>query len=60
MKRARKAEDVVVNVAPGTVVREAGNDGVLFELLYPWQRRCCCLEEEAADGMLHFFVQVSK
>ncbi|XP_052191483.1 GTP-binding protein OBGC, chloroplastic [Diospyros lotus] len=37
-----KGEDVVVKVAPGTVVREAGEDGeqgeVLLEMLYPGQR----------------------
>ncbi|ERN16939.1 GTP-binding protein OBGC, chloroplastic [Amborella trichopoda] len=37
-----KGEDVVVMVAPGTVVREAGTDGkmgrVLLELMYPGQR----------------------
>ncbi|PPR82809.1 hypothetical protein GOBAR_AA37906 [Gossypium barbadense] len=38
MMCGRKGEDVVVKVAPGTVVREAGNDEVLLELLYPGQR----------------------
>ncbi|KAJ9700211.1 hypothetical protein PVL29_005842 [Vitis rotundifolia] len=37
-----KGEDVVVKVAPGTVIREAGTDGVegevLLELLHPGQR----------------------
>ena len=37
-----KGEDVVVKVAPGTVIREAGSDGVegevLLELLHPGQR----------------------
>eukprot|EP00262_Sarcandra_glabra_P009133 TRINITY_DN2314_c0_g1_i1.p1 TRINITY_DN2314_c0_g1~~TRINITY_DN2314_c0_g1_i1.p1 ORF type:complete len:461 (-),score=81.74 TRINITY_DN2314_c0_g1_i1:60-1442(-) len=34
-----KGEDVVVKVARGTVIREAGGDGdVLMELLYPGQR----------------------
>ncbi|KAL6971325.1 hypothetical protein U1Q18_031003 [Sarracenia purpurea var. burkii] len=37
-----RGEDVVVKVAPGTVIREAGSDGergeVLLELLYPGQR----------------------
>ncbi|XP_022760518.1 GTP-binding protein OBGC, chloroplastic-like [Durio zibethinus] len=38
MMCGRKGEDVVVKVAPGTVVREAGNEEVLLELLYPGQR----------------------
>ncbi|XVF28364.1 hypothetical protein REPUB_Repub15cG0023300 [Reevesia pubescens] len=38
MMSGRKGEDVVVKVAPGTVVREAGNEEVLLELLYPGQR----------------------
>ena len=33
-----KGEDIVVKVPPGTVVREAGNEEVLLELLYPGQR----------------------
>lgn len=33
-----KGEDVVVKVAPGTVIREAGKDQVLLELLHPGQR----------------------
>ncbi|TQD80044.1 hypothetical protein C1H46_034417 [Malus baccata] len=33
-----KGEDVVIKVAPGTVVREAGKDEVLLELLHPGQR----------------------
>ncbi|KAL4387064.1 hypothetical protein GQ457_09G023510 [Hibiscus cannabinus] len=38
MMCGRKGEDVVVKVAPGTVVRESGSDEVLLELLYPGQR----------------------
>ncbi|CAI0626894.1 unnamed protein product [Linum tenue] len=38
MMNGAKGEDVVVKVAPGTVVREAGRDEVLLELLYPGQR----------------------
>lgn len=38
MMSGRRGEDVVVKVAPGTVVREAGNEEVLLELLYPGQR----------------------
>lgn len=33
-----KGEDVVVKVAPGTVIREAGEGELLLELLYPGQR----------------------
>ncbi|XP_034895742.1 GTP-binding protein OBGC, chloroplastic [Populus alba] len=33
-----KGEDIVVKVPPGTVVREAGNEEVLLELLSPGQR----------------------
>ncbi|KAF8392561.1 hypothetical protein HHK36_022906 [Tetracentron sinense] len=37
-----KGEDIVVKVAPGTVIREAGQDGIegrlLLELLHPGQR----------------------
>ncbi|KAK9933718.1 hypothetical protein M0R45_020897 [Rubus argutus] len=33
-----KGEDVVVKVAPGTVIREAGKEEVLLELLHPGQR----------------------
>ncbi|CAL2227189.1 unnamed protein product [Prunus armeniaca] len=33
-----KGEDVVIKVAPGTVVREAGKEEVLLELLHPGQR----------------------
>ncbi|PQQ04064.1 GTP-binding protein OBGC chloroplastic [Prunus yedoensis var. nudiflora] len=33
-----EGEDVVIKVAPGTVVREAGKEEVLLELLYPGQR----------------------
>ncbi|ONI28364.1 hypothetical protein PRUPE_1G139700 [Prunus persica] len=32
-----KGEDVVIKVAPGTVVREAGKEEVLLELLHPGQ-----------------------
>ncbi|EOY06445.1 GTP1/OBG family protein [Theobroma cacao] len=38
MMCGRKGEDVVVKVAPGTVVREAGSEEVLLELLHPGQR----------------------
>ena len=38
MQDGAKGEDVVVKVAPGTVVREAGREEVLLELLYPGQR----------------------
>ncbi|KAG7996091.1 hypothetical protein I3843_01G142400 [Carya illinoinensis] len=38
MQNGAKGEDVVVKVAPGTVVREAGKEEVLLELLYPGQR----------------------
>ncbi|XVF62632.1 hypothetical protein PTKIN_Ptkin09bG0023900 [Pterospermum kingtungense] len=38
MMCGRKGVDVVVKVAPGTVVREAGKEEVLLELLYPGQR----------------------
>ncbi|KAJ8766736.1 hypothetical protein K2173_007803 [Erythroxylum novogranatense] len=38
MQNGAKGEDVVVKVAPGTVVREAGREEVLLELLYPGQR----------------------
>lgn len=38
MMCGRRGEDVVVKVAPGTVVREAGNEEVFLELLYPGQR----------------------
>ncbi|XP_021595215.1 GTP-binding protein OBGC, chloroplastic isoform X2 [Manihot esculenta] len=38
MMNGAKGEDVVVKVAPGTVVREAGKEEVLLELLYPGQR----------------------
>lgn len=38
MQSGAKGEDVVVKVAPGTVIREAGQDEVLLELLYPGQR----------------------
>lgn len=33
-----KGEDVVIKVAPGTIVREAGKEEVLLELLHPGQR----------------------
>ncbi|CAN1857599.1 GTP-binding protein OBGC, chloroplastic [Linum perenne] len=38
MMGGAKGEDVVVKVAPGTLVREAGRDEVLLELLHPGQR----------------------
>ncbi|KAK4265702.1 hypothetical protein QN277_026719 [Acacia crassicarpa] len=38
MQSGAKGEDVVVKVAPGTVIREAGKDEVVLELLYPGQR----------------------
>ncbi|GKU85497.1 hypothetical protein SLEP1_g167 [Rubroshorea leprosula] len=38
MQNGAKGEDVVVKVAPGTVIREAGREEVLLELLYPGQR----------------------
>ncbi|CAN0900556.1 GTP-binding protein OBGC, chloroplastic [Linum grandiflorum] len=38
MMSGSKGEDVVVKVAPGTLVREAGRDEVLLELLHPGQR----------------------
>lgn len=38
MQAGAKGEDVVVKVAPGTVIREAGKDEVLLELLKPGQR----------------------
>ncbi|XP_010524752.1 PREDICTED: GTP-binding protein OBGC, chloroplastic [Tarenaya hassleriana] len=38
MQNGAKGEDVVVKVAPGTVVREAGKEEVLLELLNPGQR----------------------
>ncbi|GAV73146.1 GTP1_OBG domain-containing protein/MMR_HSR1 domain-containing protein/DUF1967 domain-containing protein [Cephalotus follicularis] len=38
MQVGAKGEDVVVKVAPGTVIREAGREEVLLELLYPGQR----------------------
>lgn len=38
MQSGAKGEDVVVKVAPGTVIREAGKDEVLLELLYPGQK----------------------
>ncbi|OMO98424.1 hypothetical protein COLO4_13905 [Corchorus olitorius] len=38
MMCGRKGEDVVVKVPPGTVVREAGSDEVLLELLHTGQR----------------------
>lgn len=38
MQAGAKGEDVVVKVAPGTVIREAGKDEVLLELLHPGQR----------------------
>lgn len=38
MQNGAKGEDVVVKVAPGTVIREAGKEEVLLELLYPGQR----------------------
>lgn len=33
-----KGEDVVVKVAPGTVIREAGKEDILLELLHPGKR----------------------
>lgn len=33
-----KGEDVVVKVAPGTIIREAGKEEVLLELLHPGQK----------------------
>ncbi|KAJ7980231.1 GTP-binding protein OBGC, chloroplastic [Quillaja saponaria] len=38
MQAGSTGEDVVVKVAPGTVIREAGKDEVLLELLHPGQR----------------------
>ncbi|XP_028783840.1 GTP-binding protein OBGC, chloroplastic [Neltuma alba] len=38
MQSGAKGEDVVVKVAPGTVIREAGKDEVVLELLHPGQR----------------------
>ncbi|XP_054793849.1 GTP-binding protein OBGC, chloroplastic-like [Prosopis cineraria] len=38
MQNGAKGEDVVVKVAPGTVIREAGKDEVVLEVLYPGQR----------------------
>jgi Obg family GTPase CgtA len=38
MMAGAKGEDVVVKVAPGTLIREAGKDEVLLELLHPGQR----------------------
>ncbi|KAF2310987.1 hypothetical protein GH714_018928 [Hevea brasiliensis] len=38
MMNGAKGEDVVVKMAPGTVIREAGREEVLLELLYPGQR----------------------
>ncbi|KAF7837851.1 GTP-binding protein OBGC, chloroplastic [Senna tora] len=38
MQSGAKGEDVVVKVAPGTVIREAGKDDVLLELLHPGQK----------------------
>lgn len=38
MQAGAKGEDVVVKVAPGTVIREAGKDELLLELLHPGQR----------------------
>lgn len=38
MQDGAKGEDVVFKVAPGTVIREAGKEEVLLELLYPGQR----------------------
>ncbi|PON88279.1 Uroporphyrinogen decarboxylase [Trema orientale] len=38
MQAGAKGEDVVVKVAPGTVIREAGTEEVLLELLHPGQR----------------------
>lgn len=38
MQNGAKGQDVVVKVAPGTVIREAGKEEVLLELLFPGQR----------------------
>ncbi|KAI4317622.1 hypothetical protein L6164_025479 [Bauhinia variegata] len=38
MQAGAKGEDVVVKVAPGTVIRQAGEDEMLLELLHPAQR----------------------
>ncbi|KAE8076733.1 hypothetical protein FH972_015363 [Carpinus fangiana] len=38
MQGGAKGEDVVVKVAPGTVIREADKEEVLLELLWPGQR----------------------
>ncbi|KAL5541816.1 hypothetical protein UlMin_009526 [Ulmus minor] len=38
MQAGAKGENVVVKVAPGTVIRESGKDDVLLELLHPGQR----------------------
>lgn len=38
MQIGAKGEDVVVKVPPGTVVREAGSDVVLLEMVYPGQK----------------------
>lgn len=38
MQVGAKGEDVVVKVAPGTVIREADKEEVLLELLWPGQR----------------------
>lgn len=38
MQAGAKGEDVVVKVAPGTVIREADKEEVLLELLHPGQR----------------------
>ncbi|XP_050216904.1 GTP-binding protein OBGC, chloroplastic [Mercurialis annua] len=38
MQNGAKGEDVVVKVAPGTVIREAGKEEVLLELLNPGEK----------------------
>lgn len=38
MQAGAKGDDVVVKVAPGTVIREAGKEEALLELLHPGQR----------------------
>ncbi|KAE9594608.1 hypothetical protein Lal_00037450 [Lupinus albus] len=38
MQSGAKGEDVVVKVAPGTLIREADRDEVLLEMVYPGQK----------------------
>ncbi|KAH0992836.1 hypothetical protein GBA52_004319 [Prunus armeniaca] len=49
-----KGEDVVIKVAPGTVVREAGKEEVLLELLHPGQRALLLLGGRGGRGNASF------